>query len=93
LDDLRVYFKEYKPQKWLVAGINGAQYTATSVSKIIKRAAQKANINQRVSPHIFRHSFAMHLLEAETDLGYIQLLLGVVQAKRSKFHACSDEFF
>ena len=76
LNDLRTYFKEWKPKHYLFEGAKGKQYTPTSILKIIKNAAKKGGIKKNITPHMLRHSFATHLLENGTDLRYIQVLLG-----------------
>jgi site-specific recombinase XerD len=54
----------------------GKRYDERSIQQIVKKAAKKAGINKKVSPHTLRHSFATHLLEAGCDIRHIQQLLG-----------------
>lgn len=70
------YFDLYKPNFWVFEGAEGKQYSGVSVGMIVKKAAAKAGIKTKMSPHVLRHSFATHLMDKGTDIRYIQELLG-----------------
>ena len=54
----------------------GARITRQSAWSIVLKAAQRAGISEKVSPHVFRHSYATHLLDGGADIRVVQELLG-----------------
>ncbi len=80
LAQLRLYWKLHRPPTWLFPGSDlQARMNPSSVQKICGKAARKAGLAKKVTPHTFRHTFATHHLEAGTDLRTIQVWMG---------HAC-----
>ena len=77
LELLRTWWRAARPQGWLFPGRDPAQsMTTRQLNRACHAAAQMAEINKRVSLHTLRHSFATHLLEQNTDVRVIQVLLG-----------------
>lgn len=76
LEQLRAYYKIYRPKEWLFEGVNGKQYSVSSIRQVFNRSKKKAGVNIPATVHSLRHSFATHLLDAGTNLRYIQKLLG-----------------
>jgi len=81
-DKLRLLLKNYyetwnpKPGEFLFEGQYAGRYSERSAAKALKNALQKCGIKKDATLHTLRHSFATHLLEAGTDIRYIQELLG-----------------
>ena len=80
LETLRAYWRWLKPRTYLFPSRLHRDSEQPITDKIVWRtcseARKRAGIGKRVSPHLIRHSWATHLLEAGTDLRTIQLLLG-----------------
>ena len=83
---LRKYYIEHKPKIYLFEGQKNGKYTSASVLKVVKKAAKRAKVQQTVTPHMLRHSFATHLLEDGIDIRKIQHLLGHNSLKTTEIY-------
>lgn len=78
LELLRAYWQWRKPKDWLFpsARYPDRPIDLSGIFGICEDAAKRVGLEKRLAPHVLRHSYATHLLEAGTDLRVIQLLLG-----------------
>ncbi|MDZ7690125.1 MAG: site-specific tyrosine recombinase XerD [Balneolaceae bacterium] len=98
------YLKDKNPQKAknrVFLNNRGGPLSRMSIWNIVNDAAERAGIEKNVYPHIFRHSFATHLLEGGADLRAVQEMLGhssivtteiYTHVDRSLLHQVHKEF-
>lgn len=68
--------KSSKANAALFLNARGGRITRQSAWSIVLKAAESAGITQKVTPHVFRHSYATHLLDGGADIRVVQELLG-----------------
>lgn len=85
LDALDKYIQDGRPSFYkstekagdhIFLNSRGGPFSRMGIWKLLQSAARAADIKKRVYPHIFRHSFATHLLEGGADLRAVQDMLG-----------------
>jgi len=86
LEMLLKYYRQYHPREFLFEGVSGGRYSERSIQNVLKHACLKAGILKHCTMHTLRHSFATHLLEHNTDIRYIQELLGHTNPKTTQIY-------
>ncbi|MCK1726387.1 tyrosine-type recombinase/integrase, partial [Bradyrhizobium sp. 142] len=77
LETLTDYWRAVRPSTWMFpGGIPNEPISTNAVQDACSKAHRLTGLAKPVTPHSLRHAFAVHLLEAGTDLRTIQLLLG-----------------
>jgi integrase/recombinase XerD len=77
LEHLRAYWKQYHPTTVLFPAPHANKpLRADAVQRVCRKASQAAGLRKHVTPHVLRHCFATHLMEANVNIRTIQMLLG-----------------
>lgn len=74
--EVRSRFVKAEDPHFLFLNLRGRQLSPTRIRQILRNHVKKIALPRSVTPHIFRHSFATHLLNSGADLRFIQELLG-----------------
>jgi integrase/recombinase XerD len=86
LEALRTYYRTHRNPKWIFpamghdggidSGIAKNPVRDSSVQAVLQRTLGRLNFKKHVHPHVFRHAYATHLLEANIPIRHVQKILG-----------------
>lgn len=82
-----------KAQNRVFLNQRGGPLSRMSIWNIANKYANRAGIKKNVYPHIFRHSFATHLLEGGADLRAVQEMLGHASILTTEIYTHVDRSF
>ena len=78
LEELRTYYRTYRPRYWLFPATRDERKPLNdrTAQKAFTQGLRRAGLPRKGGPHCLRHSFATHLIEANTPLHVVKQLLG-----------------
>lgn len=87
---LRKYYAEneleIKKSGYFFVNNRGNRYTEQSIRLMLKKHTLKAGIQRKITPHMFRHSFATYLIEEGVDVSCVQQILGHSSIKTTQIY-------
>ena len=87
---LRKYYaeneKDIKKSGYFFVNNRGNRYTEQSIRFMLKKYTKKAGIETKITPHMFRHSFATYLIEEGVDVSCVQQILGHSSIKTTQIY-------
>lgn len=87
---LRNYYdansKEIERSGYFFVNKHGKRYSEESIRIMLNQYAQKAGIIRKITPHMFRHSFATFLIEEGVDISCVQRILGHSSIKTTQIY-------
>lgn len=87
----RDFFEGKQTESYVFLNKFGRKMSRVQVWKDIKELARLAGIKRRVHPHLFRHSFASHLLSGGADLRSLQEMLGHADLSTTQIYTHIDK--
>jgi len=88
--DVRALLSAAGDERALFITRNGRRMSAGAIRGRLRRWAQVSGLGVHVHPHMFRHSFASHLLQASGDLRAVQELLGHASIRSTQVYTHLD---
>jgi integrase/recombinase XerC len=77
-------------ERAMFVGVRGKRISPRSVQMMVRKRAVEVGLPQRIHPHLFRHSFATHMLESSGDLRGVQEMLGHADISTTQIYTHLD---
>lgn len=68
----------------------GRKLSRSNIASIVKKASIDADLNKKITPHTFRHSFATHLVQGGASLNSVRIMLGHESIISTEIYARTD---